>query len=38
MITSFCLLVLYLNHIWQKDIFALEFAMLDVYNVVTANY
>lgn len=24
--------------IWQKDIFALEFAMLDVYNVVTANY
>ena len=38
MITSFCLLVLYLNHLWQKDIFSIEFDMLDVYNDVTANY
>lgn len=38
MITSFYLLVLYLDHIWQKDIFVLEFDMLDVYNDVTANY
>lgn len=38
MITSFYLFVLYLDHLWSKDIIILEFAMLDVYNDVTANY
>lgn len=38
MITSFYLLVLNLDYLWQKDIFVLEFDMLDVYNDVTANY
>ena len=38
MITSFYLFVLNLDHLWQKDIIILEFAMLDVYNDVTANY
>ena len=38
LITFFYLLVLNLDHLWQKDIFSLEFDMLDVYNDVTANY
>jgi len=32
------MLVLYLDHLWSKDIIILEFAMLDVYNDVIANY
>ncbi|EJO17430.1 hypothetical protein RSSL_01355 [Streptococcus salivarius K12] len=31
-------MVLYLDHLWQKAIFGLEFDMLDEYNDVTANY
>ena len=38
LITSFYLFVLNLDHLWQKDIFSLEFDMLDVYNDVTAIY
>ncbi len=38
LITYFYLFVLNLDHLWSKDIIILEFAMLDVYNDVTANY
>lgn len=38
LITLFYLLVLNLDHLWQKDIFSLEFDMPDVYNDVTSNY
>ena len=38
LITSFYLFVLNLDLLWQKDIFSIEFDMLDVYNDVTANY
>lgn len=38
LITYFYLFVLNLDHLWQKDIFSIEFDMLDVYNDVTANY
>ena len=38
LITYFCPFVSYMDHLWQKDIFILEFDMLDVYNDVTSNY